>query len=239
MSTIITMLTICFFVSCSEAEVKDPEKQEPIISESCKNLYPPLDTLIATHTAFTRTNYPKRIQIFQADTITEGDIVMLGNSLTEQGGNWSLKLDQPNVKNRGIAGDNSDGLAARLNELICGKPSIVFIMIGTNDLFIGYRAARVARQIDEIGTKLKEELPDTRVIVQTIMPLASGNDKKDKLIAINDSLKEFENRTYELLDTYVHMADGAGDLPPAYTYDGVHLTPDGYAKWVELLKENL
>lgn len=240
MILICALLTITSLCSgCNESDINDPEDHDSLQVSICDKLYPPTDTLISSHTSFTRTNYPARIKVFQADTIDEGDIVMLGNSLTQQGGNWGFKLDRQNVKNRGIAGDNTDGVLARLNELICRKPSIIFIMIGTNDLFIGYGADRVAANIKEIGSTLVDELPNSRVIVQTIMPLGAGNDKKSKLIAINELLKGYDDTAYELLDTYQYMANEAGDLPQAYTYDGVHLTDDGYARWVELLKTQL
>ena len=163
----------------------------------------------------------------------------LGNSLTEQGGNWNIKLGKTNVKNRGIAGDNTDGVLARLNELICRKPSAVFIMIGTNDLFISYSAEKIALNIDSIGSILTSELPDAKIVVQTVMPLGAGNSKKTKLLAINSQLKAFESTPYTIIDTYQHMANEAGDLSENYTYDGVHLTNEGYEKWVELIRANL
>lgn len=237
MVSIIIFTMTSFFIGCNESGHIDEIDNEPINqTEKCTKRYPPLDTVITSHTAFTRTNYPARIKVFQADTIEAGDVVMLGNSLTEQGGNWSSRLGQPNVKNRGIAGDNTDGVLARLNELICGKPSTIFVMIGTNDLFISYSAERVAANIKAIGAILAQELPTSKVIVQTIMPLAAGNDKKAKLLAINELLRSDEDPAYILLDTYQHMANEAGDLPETFTHDGVHLTSDGYAKWIELLK---
>ncbi len=205
----------------------------------CDLLFPPLDTVISSHTSWTRTNYPKRIRVFQADTIREADIVMLGNSLTEQGGNWKTKLDEPNVKNRGIAGDNTEGVLARLSELICKNPSVVFIMIGTNDLFLSDSPKVISERIDAIGSKLAEELPNARIIVQTIMPLSAGNDKHSKAIAINTLLKDMSDRDYELLDTFDHMVDETGFLPDDFSTDGVHLSSEGYTHWSFLLKQAL
>jgi len=236
----ILLLTIStLIIGCNDPEMNDPIDNDPVEMDGCDKLFPPQDTVILSHTAFTRTHYPTRIKVFQADTIAEGDIVMLGNSLTEQGGNWNVKLDRTNVKNRGIAGDNTDGVTARLNELICKKPSVVFILIGTNDLFISFGPERISKNIHSIGDTLATKLPESRIIIQTIMPLGLGHDKKSKLLEINDLLKGMGNREYELLDTYQHMANESGDLPSEHTYDGVHLTPDGYAKWVAFLKTNL
>jgi len=108
----------------------------------------PIDTLIETHSTWTQSHYVERLEDFMLDTINEGEIVMLGNSLTEQGGNWSSKIGARNVRNRGISGDNTDGVMARLGELICARPSVVFVMIGTNDLWTSQRSDMVAEKIE-------------------------------------------------------------------------------------------
>jgi len=237
--SILLILVATITKGCQKFETDDKIQIAPSENTICMKLYPPLDTVIASHTTFTRFNYAARIRVFMADTIDQGDIVMLGNSLTEKGGNWNTKLERINVKNRGIAGDNTDGVLARLNELICMKPSTVFIMIGTNDLFLSYNPERIKENIDSIGSLLATKLPESEIIVQTIMPLGSGHDKKSKLISINDLLKGIKNHEYKLLDTYQHMADENGDLPAAYTYDNVHLSPTGYTKWVEFIKSKI
>lgn len=229
--TLVTMITM----SCQESAIEEPAIIDPIETNLCDKLYPPMDTVITSHTSWTKTHYPTRIAKFMEDTITSGDIVMLGNSLTEQGGNWEVRLGQSNVKNRGIAGDNTDGVLARLNEILCNTPSMVIIMIGTNDLFTSKSPDNIASNIDKIATTIAQQLQDTRVLVQTIMPLAEGNTKKSKLVAINNILLSLDARDYELVDTYTEMANESGELLPEYTTDGVHLTSAGYGKWSELL----
>ena len=52
------------------------------------------------------THYYKRfLQFMNEPAITSNDIVMLGNSLTEGGGDWGKRLGKDNVINRGISGD--------------------------------------------------------------------------------------------------------------------------------------
>ena len=48
-------------------------------------------------------HYYKRFLQFETETpISPKDIVMVGNSLTENGGNWSKRLNKKNIRNRGI-----------------------------------------------------------------------------------------------------------------------------------------
>ena len=39
-----------------------------------------------------------------------GGIVFLGNSITEQGGDWGKRLGWSSLKNRGISGDVTEGV---------------------------------------------------------------------------------------------------------------------------------
>lgn len=239
MTSFLFVLLSLSMVNCQEESGSNPD---PIPEDQneitlCDMLYPPLDTVITSHTTFTRSNYPKRIKKFMEDTIAFGDIVMLGNSLTEQGGNWEVRLGQPEVKNRGIAGDNSDGVLARLNEILCGYPSIVFVMVGTNDLWTSYTVEEVGLKIDEIGTTLATSLPESAIYIQTLMPLGTGHEKTQRLNAINNEINGFTDKSFQVIDTYSAMSNDDGALAEDFTTDGVHLTSEGYAQWVTFLKE--
>lgn len=222
-------ISIGILPGCSQ----DGDLQEK--AETCIRLFPPLDTVITSHTAFTKTNYPKRIESFMMDTIQQGDIVMLGNSITQQGGFWSDRFDIPNVKNRGIAGDNTSGVLARLDEIVCRQPSKVFLMIGTNDLWLSDAPEMIVDHIQAIIDEIKRSA-STEVYVQTIMPMAAGHEMTARIDEVNELLRNNEPAGALLIDTFKEMADEHGSLPANYTTDGVHLTQAGYEKWASFLK---
>jgi len=62
----------------------------------------------------------------------QSDIIMLGDSITDEG-EWTELLGL-NVKNRGISGDTTERILHRLNSILESKPKQVFLMIGINDL---------------------------------------------------------------------------------------------------------
>lgn len=231
-------LLIYFLLAFMSSACQEPSNDVLQDFSHCNlQLYPAPDTVISTHTAFAKTHFRNRIDYFRRDSIPEGSIIMLGNSLTEEGGNWASRLNHTPIVNRGIKGDNTDGIKARLGELICASPKAVFLMIGTNDLWTSYSSQKIAEQIHEIGFSLAQELPLSKVIVQTIMPLGAENEKKSKVLAINESLRAYDSTNYILIDTFEHMADENGDLPAQFTTDGVHLTSQGYGHWAVLLNE--
>lgn len=225
---------LTILISCS---VNNPKND---IEKVCEfELYPPNNIEIATHTSWTKEHYPVRIEEFKQDSIYPNSIVMLGNSLTEQGGDWVERLGIERVNNRGISGDNTDGVMARLGEVLCAEPTAVFVMVGTNDLWTSYTENEVASNINEIGTYLAENLENSKIFIQSIMPISEGNNQNNRLRGINTSLKSYDQSKYIFIDTWEHMSDENGYLAGNSTTDGVHLTEEGYNKWVEFLKESL
>ena len=77
--------------------------------------------------------YEHRKNLFQQLPNTSGEIIFLGDSMTEYG-EWVEFFGNPNIKNRGIAGDMTDGILDRLDEVTASSPSQLFLMIGVNDL---------------------------------------------------------------------------------------------------------
>src|SRR5690606_18724659 len=79
------------------------------------------------------TYYQQRISHFRTLPIKHGEVIFLGNSISD-GAEWSELFNSSNVINRGISGDKTSGILNRIDEIVRRKPSKVFLLIGTNDL---------------------------------------------------------------------------------------------------------
>ena len=77
--------------------------------------------------------YHQRATHFKSLPKTNGDIIFIGNSITD-GAEWSELFADNRIKNRGISGDISAGVLNRLDEIVNRKPAKVFLLIGVNDL---------------------------------------------------------------------------------------------------------
>ena len=62
-------------------------------------------------------HYWVRMEKFKREAAIAGKTVFLGNSITE-GGQWKKLLKDSTIINRGISGDNTFGMLARVNEII-------------------------------------------------------------------------------------------------------------------------
>src|SRR5688572_21180522 len=78
------------------------------------------------------TYYQQRVTHFKSLPNTKGDIVFIGNSITD-GGEWNELFNDLKIKNRGISGDVSTGVLHRMDEIAQRKPAKVFLLIGVND----------------------------------------------------------------------------------------------------------
>ena len=188
-------------------------------------------------------HYWVRMEKFKKETNFQGKTVFLGNSITE-GGNWKKLLKDSTVINRGISGDNTFGVIARIEEIIKLKPSKIFILIGTNDLSKSIPDEVVIENIFAIVSKIKAGSPKTKIFVQSILPVNETVEKfpqqfnnANHILTINDQLSRYAERLrYTYIDLYSKFLDDQGKLKASYTFDGLHLNAAGYQHWVGILK---
>lgn len=216
--------------------------QRGLSQEKNNNLYPPENTLIEYHSDWTENHYKERVKEFEKDPLDFGDIVFLGNSITEGGKDWSARFGLSNVRNRGISGDVTDGVLKRLNEIIHYKPRAVFILIGINDLFNMYYEKEipspefVAYNILKIAEVLSENTPDAKIYIQTVLP-TSEDYMKENINTVNSIIQLNEkDMAYEVIDLHAVFLDEQGFLRKDLTYDGTHLNEKGYGVWVDEVK---
>ncbi len=188
--------------------------------------------------------YVERSAYFKQNPLKEGQIVFLGNSLT-QGGNWSEYFPQQNPVNRGISGDNTLGMLGRLHEIIKAKPSKLFILAGVNDISLGRSNDKIMNGIKSIIYQVKEGSPNTTIYVQSLLPINKDvckyqrmKNKEKQIEKLNKEIIKFcksENITF--INLYPHFLSEKRKLDAKYTLDGLHLNEAGYAVWTNQIRK--
>ena len=102
---------------------------------------------------FIPEHYTQRIAMFEQEPVVTGNIIFLGNSITEIG-NWKKLLNDSTVINRGIGGDITFGVLKRLDDIVKRQPSKLFLLIGINDIGKDIPDAVVADNIHKIIMRL-------------------------------------------------------------------------------------
>lgn len=170
--------------------------------------------------------------LYEAMPNEANEIIFVGNSLTFAC-NWAELLQNPKVKNRGIEGDNTEGLLERLDEITESLPDKIFLMMGVNDIGYGLSVDVITANYSTILTRIKQASPLTRVYVQSVLPIKGLKGRNnDSIIALNEKLQllAVENSAV-FINLYPEFLDSDGELNMSYSYDGLHLNTNGYLLW--------
>ena len=192
--------------------------------------------------------YKRFLQFMDEPAITSKDIVMLGNSLTEGGGDWGKRLGKENVINRGISGDEVMGVYDRLHQILPGKPAKLFLLIGVNDVSHDLSTDSIVYRIDQTLARIQKESPDTKVYLQSLLPINESFNRYKRLTNKTYQIPEINARLEALakekkitfIDLFpLFVEKGTNVLRKELTNDGLHLNDKGYEIWVNAIKKKM
>lgn len=117
------------------------------------------------------------------------------------------------------------------------KPQVLFLAYGMNDIEATRGDAKAfAKTYKAVLDRLKESLPDTRIYVNSILPV------KQSVIDENEwygNIGEY-NKALEALcekEDVTFIDNGSLVKEEYYTEDGIHMQPDYYTEWVNHMAE--
>jgi lysophospholipase L1-like esterase len=241
---IVTFLSV--LTSCSQKLQSRNTDSKAELVVNCAvpdDMYPSDNMVIPKHSEFTKKHYPERIASFKENPLCKNDIVFVGNSITEQGGNWAQRLNNSKIKNRGISGDTTEGVLVRLGEIIYCEPTQIFILIGINDLFRDEMTSEiVASNIIKIVNQIHDKSPKTKIFVHTILP-TNTIKIREKIQSTNNLLKKAAvKELYQIIELHNEFRDKEDLMNRQLSHDGVHLNDEGYKVWekliIDLIKKN-
>lgn len=195
-------------------------------------------------TTYTFAHYKVRRAFYEGLPNGKNEIVFLGNSITENG-DWNELFKNKNIVNRGIGGDVCFGVLNRLDEVVASQPKSLFLMIGINDIGRSVPVDVIAAKIQEIVERIQQKSPKTKLYLQSVLPINEEviwydymKNKSKQIVALNEKLEALAAKAnIRYLDLYARFADENGQLLPAYTADGIHLSAEGYLQWRKVFKE--
>lgn len=151
----------------------------------------------------------------QAPLLGQGRVLLVGDSNTEAF--WWSTVGSCNVLNAGMGGATSFDIATRAPAMAgLTKPSLVHVMIGTNDLLAAIPPATIANYVGQIIAAFKAV--GAKVVVWPIPPLA-GVD----VTAANQALATVANTNGAYWDWWWPTQLTAAN----FVSDGIHLAPSG------------
>ncbi len=183
-----------------------------------------------------RNHYNQKSDFYCNHPVHKGDIVFIGDSITD-GANWDEIFPGYPVKSRGINADTTSGVLKRIGYTLSGSPAAIFILIGTNDLpLFEYKYDKeILATYREILKRCKNESPQTKVFVQSILPRARSFDKR--IIRLNQQIAAMADEYgYTYIDLFSHFVSPKGGMRDDLTNDHLHLLAAGYVLWKKILE---
>jgi len=159
------------------------------------------------------------------------------------------------VLNKGVAGNNSSDLLARVDkDVVANKPDLVLMMVGTNDMVNSGKFMSTQKYFDNLRSiiqKIKTGNPKVHIVVSSILPVEESYLFKrhdpskfpmkpnDKIDALNAELKKFAldqqldfiplNEEFKKYGSDYTIKESLLVNSKNYTVDdGVHPTAQGY-----------
>lgn len=175
-------------------------------------------------------------QSLDSESIDSESIVMLGDSITEQG-DWTELLPDWPVVNAGRSGYTTAQLVPVAAEVASRSPDTVFVLTGTNDIRDGHPPEWTSARLTELVGQITRVSPETEIVVQTVPP---RDDRPDEASATADAIAATASSGgLTMLDLHSAFDDGSGRFRAEETTDGIHLSDAGYERWAAILIDAL
>lgn len=176
------------------------------------------------------------------------EIVILGDSIadywtTHGAASWRTVMAPRGAVDFGIIGNTTGELLSQIaaGEL-AGKPKVVVLMIGANNIVQGNSPAQVAQGIAANVAAVRAASPQSQVVLMGVLPISgAGNGPLTwKVTLVNAMISRLDDGAhvhYVNIGSSYLLPDGSQNR--ALYADIVHLSPAGYSVWASQISGTL
>ena len=170
----------------------------------------------------------------------KGGIVFIGSSSIARWTNLAESFPNLKVVNRGFGGSEMSESAKYAPRVVVPRaPRIVVLYTGENDLNRGLTPDAVATDFSTFATNIRTALPATRIVVIGLKPSLLRWKLRDAMHETNKMIRTrcAADRNCVYVDPWPSMIGKDGTpKPELFVEDGLHMTPEGYKAWTQMLK---
>ncbi|MCY6484122.1 GDSL-type esterase/lipase family protein [Clostridium aestuarii] len=174
------------------------------------------------------------------DKVFFKDSVFFGDSITDSLSFYEI-LDESNVV--GIIGILLSKAHTKIDKLVEKNPKNIFILLGANDLEDDISVNYFVDKYKELIHSIKQKLPDSKVYIQSILPVSEKVKEKKPLLnnlRINKFNEAIKNMTKEENINFIDLTSILKNTDKnLYEPDGVHVKYQFYKLWLNYLKNNI
>jgi lysophospholipase L1-like esterase len=157
---------------------------------------------------------------------------------------WDIGRSFPGMAtvNRGFGGATTPDVLHHYRRLLpTVPPRNVMVYVGENDLAGGATPDAVARQVLDLLGRLRADYPRARIAYLSLKPSPIRWTLWPRMDAVNRAVGARARRDgFDYIDVG-HVLLAKDGLPDASLFrpDGLHMNPDGYARWTALVQAYL
>jgi lysophospholipase L1-like esterase len=179
----------------------------------------------------------------RAQAPAPGGVVFVGSSSIRLWNDLEREFGSMTVVKRGFGGSRLSDCARYVAQLVLPyQPRTVVVYAGDNDLAEGATPQGVLASYTEFVERVREALPETRIVYISIKPSPSREALMPLAIQANELIEAYSRGRPGLgfIDVYTRMLDEKG-RPRAELFlpDALHLNAAGYALWKAAIAEHL
>jgi lysophospholipase L1-like esterase len=171
-----------------------------------------------------------------------GGIVFVGSSSIRL---WDLAASFPDLPavNRGFGGSQlADSVRFAPRIVIPHRPRTIVLYAGDNDIASGKSPHEVARDFRSFVALVLGALPQARIVYISIKPSVARWHLSGRMREANDRIRAAcsEDARLRFVDVWPAMLGADGKpRPELLVEDGLHLNPEGYRIWADLVRPHL
>jgi len=172
-----------------------------------------------------------------------GGIVFIGSSSIARWSNLAESFPDLRVVNRGFGGSElADSAKYASRVVVPYGPRIVVLYAGENDLNRGVSPETISADFGNFADIIRTSLPSTRIVVIGLKPSLLRWKLRDGMHQTNNLIRTrcAADRNCAYVDPWPSMI-GKDGTPRAefFVEDGLHMTPEGYKAWTQMLRPHL
>lgn len=174
------------------------------------------------------------------------DLVFLGDSITERWEEadrevWDKYYSRRKAANFGMGGDQTQHVLWRIEH---GNfegihPKAIIMLIGDNNSIAGESAQEIADGVMAVVQKLREKVPESKILLLAIFPSGERADNPQRLRAMAANTifqKVADGRMIRYLDIGDRFTNGDGTISKVIMPDFDHLSPSGFGLWPKAIE---
>ena len=173
------------------------------------------------------------------------DLVFLGDSITQGWEDvrdvWDKYYSRRKPANFGMNSDHTQHVLWRIEQGNFERihPKAIIILIGTNNSIAGEPAQEIADGVMAVVQKLREKVPETKILLLAIFPSGERpeNPQRVRANAANAIFRKVaDGRMIRYLDIGDRFTNKDGTISKEIMPDLLHLSPRGYVLWAEAIE---